>query len=86
MHVNARSSNPNPNHVLDRDPKCLSNVILAHVNTACITQGCSQPWSILRGEKSFQVLYLQLGQERQYCGEMHCLGVCTLGGCEPPTL
>ena len=24
MHVNARSSNPNPNHVLDRDPKRLS--------------------------------------------------------------
>ena len=24
MHVNARSSNHDPNHVLDRDPKCLS--------------------------------------------------------------
>ena len=24
MHVNARSSNHDPNHILDRDPKCLS--------------------------------------------------------------
>ena len=41
MHVNARSSNHDPNHVLDRDPKVFRNVILAHVNTAIAT--CNHP-------------------------------------------
>ena len=37
MHVNASSSNHDPNHVLDRDPNVFRNVILAHVNTANIS-------------------------------------------------
>ena len=37
MHVNARSSNHDPNHDLDHDPKRLFwNVILAYVNTAIV--------------------------------------------------
>ena len=41
MHVNARGSNHDPNHVLDRDPKRLSERgSIDHVNTASIMRIC----------------------------------------------
>ena len=39
MHVNARSSNHDPNHVLDRDPKCLSE----HDSSPCEHSQSCQP-------------------------------------------